>query len=124
MSSSEVNLIDGDIWCARRSSSFSQAPQYSSQSLQTNEADVLIHVVNAAGLSAFNPVKRQMAPLSHDLAGFILPHDHYSTHQNSSGKTVDEELEKSNFLAAAEALSDVWSNTVIVITRSSAQQYQ
>ena len=37
--------------------------------------DVLIHGVNAAGLSAFNPVERRMAPLSHDLSGIILPHD-------------------------------------------------
>ena len=70
--------------------------------------DALIHVVKAAGLSAFNPVERRMAPLSHDLAGLILPHDHYGTHLNSSGKTVDEELEEKNFLAAAEALSEVW----------------
>ena len=34
--------------------------------------DVFIYVVNAAGLSAFNPVERRMAPLSHDLAGLIL----------------------------------------------------
>ena len=37
--------------------------------------DVLLHGVNAAGLSDFNPVERYMAPLSHDLAGIILPHD-------------------------------------------------
>ena len=48
--------------------------------------DALIHDVNAAGLSAFNPVERRMTPLSHDLAGLILPHDHYGTHLNSSGK--------------------------------------
>ena len=35
--------------------------------------DVLLCGVNAAGLSAFNPVERRMAPLSHDLAGI-----HYS----------------------------------------------
>ena len=42
--------------------------------------DVLLHGVNAAGLSVFNPVERRMAPLSHDLAGIILPHDSYSNH--------------------------------------------
>jgi hypothetical protein len=31
--------------------------------------DALIHGVNAAGLSAFNPGERRMAPLSHDLSG-------------------------------------------------------
>ena len=33
--------------------------------------DALIHGVNAAGLSAFNPAERRMAPLSHDLAGKV-----------------------------------------------------
>ena len=37
--------------------------------------DVLLHGVNAAGLSDLNLVERCMAPLSHDLAGIILPHD-------------------------------------------------
>ena len=34
--------------------------------------DVLIHGVNAAGLSAFNPCERRMAPLSRALAGNYL----------------------------------------------------
>ena len=41
--------------------------------------DALLRGVNAAGLSAFNPVERRMAPLSHDLAGIILPHDPLET---------------------------------------------
>ena len=68
---------------------------------------------NAAGLSAFNPVERRMAPLSHDLVGIILPHDTFGNHLDSSGKTIDMELEKKNFHKAAEVLSDVWSNTII-----------
>ena len=73
------------------------------------ELDVLLHAVNAADLSAFSAVERQMSPLSHDLAGVILPHD-----LDSSGKTIDEDLEKKkNFFKAAEVLSDIWSNNVI-----------
>ena len=75
--------------------------------------DVYIHAVNASGLSAFNYIERRMSPLSHDVAGLILPHDAYGSHLNDSGKTVDEELEKRNFQKAAETLSNVWSNTVI-----------
>ena len=75
--------------------------------------DALIHGVNAAGLSAFNPVERRMAPLSHDLAGIILPHDSFGNHLDSSGKTINEDLEKRNFFHAAEILSDIWSKTVI-----------
>ena len=75
--------------------------------------DVLLHGVNVAGLSAFNPVEGRMAPLSHDLAGLVLPHDHYGNHLDSCGKTIDINLEKMNFYKAAEVLSDVWSETVI-----------
>lgn len=77
------------------------------------ELDVLLHGVNAAGLSAFNPCERRMAPLSHDLAGVVLPHDTYGSHLDKQGKTVNEELEKKNFHSAAEALALVWSDTVI-----------
>ena len=35
-----------------------------------------------------------MAPLSHDLAGVVLPHDTYGTHLNSSGITIDKKLEE------------------------------
>ena len=73
----------------------------------------MIHGVNAAGLSAFNPVERRMAPLSRDHSGIILPHETYGSHLNNNGKTIDFELEKKNFYAAAEALSDVWNQTTI-----------
>ena len=58
--------------------------------------DALVHGVNAAGLSAFNPVEKRMAPLSHDLAGVILPHNSFGNHLDDSGKTADLELEKKN----------------------------
>ena len=80
---------------------------------KTFNLDVLIHGVNASGLSAFNPVERRMAPLSHDLAGLVLPHDSFGNHLDASGRTIHHDLEKQNFFKAAEILSDVWSNTVI-----------
>ena len=43
-----------------------------------------------------------MAPLSHDLADVILPHDHFGDHIDSSGKTIDKDLQKKNFFHAAE----------------------
>ena len=75
--------------------------------------DCLIHTVNASGLSAFNICERRMAPLSHDIAGVILPHDAFGTHLDGNGKTVDEELEKQNFQRASELLGEIWSKTVI-----------
>ncbi|CAF4774246.1 unnamed protein product, partial [Rotaria magnacalcarata] len=54
-----------------------------------------------------------LAPLSHDLAGLILPHDHFATHLNDAGLTEHAELEKQNFKATGEVLAEVWSINVI-----------
>jgi hypothetical protein len=54
-----------------------------------------------------------MAPLSHDLAGLILPHAHFGSHLNSQGETIDDELEKRNFAHAGKILAEVWSGTII-----------
>ena len=75
--------------------------------------DVYIHATNAAGLSAFNPCERRMAPLTHALVGLILEAFVFGTHLDGSGNTIDTELEEKNFHAAAEILSEVWSKTFI-----------
>jgi hypothetical protein len=54
-----------------------------------------------------------MAPLSRELAGLILSHDHYGSHLDSQGKTIDEELEKQNFEFAGKTLAELWSQVVI-----------
>ena len=43
-----------------------------------------------------------MAPLSHDLAGIILPHDTFGDHLDGSGNTIDQELEEKNFLRTTQ----------------------
>ncbi len=50
-----------------------------------------------------------MAPLSRELSGLILPHDHFGSHLDPAGKTIDEELEKQNFGFAGQVLSEIWS---------------
>lgn len=77
------------------------------------DLDALFIVTHAPGQSAYNIVERRMAPLSHDLAGLILPHEHYGTHLNKSLKCIDTELEMKNFSKAGHVLAEVWSNTVI-----------
>ena len=70
--------------------------------------DVLLHGVNASGLSALNPVERWVAPPSHDLVKIILQHDSYGNH-------LDEHL------------PNIWSRTVIdghPIDRQARQQGQ
>ena len=54
-----------------------------------------------------------MAPLSHDLAGVVLPHDTFGSHLNNKNETVDKELEMKNFAKAGEVLAEIWSKTVI-----------
>ena len=75
--------------------------------------DVLIHVTNASGLSAFNPVKQRMAPFSHDLAGVLIPWDYFGSHLDNAGNTIDPDLEVKNFHAGAEIVSEVLNKTVI-----------
>ncbi|CAG8797926.1 34009_t:CDS:2, partial [Racocetra persica] len=55
--------------------------------------------------SVSNLVERRIAPLSHDLAGVILPHDTFGTHLDTQLRTNDEELEKCNFKAAGDVLT-------------------
>ena len=38
-------------------------------------------------------VERRMAPLSHDVAGVILPHDTFGTNLDSKADTIDKDLE-------------------------------
>ena len=45
--------------------------------------DVFLHGVNAAGLSAINPVERRKSPLSHDIAAVALPHKSFDSHLDS-----------------------------------------
>lgn len=57
------------------------------------DLDAFFLATNAPGRSAFNRVERRMAPLSHDLAGLVLPHNHFGNHLDNSGNTIDVELE-------------------------------
>jgi hypothetical protein len=77
------------------------------------DLDVCIVATHAPGHSAYNNVERRMAPLSKELAGIILPHDQYGDHLDSSGRTIDDELELKNFEKAGETLAQIWSNVVL-----------
>ncbi|CAF2644129.1 unnamed protein product [Rotaria sp. Silwood2] len=77
------------------------------------DLDALFVLTHAPGQSAYNIVERRMAPLSHDLAGLILPHDHFGSHLNDSGVTINVDLEKLNFRKAGQILAETWNQTVI-----------
>lgn len=72
---------------------------------------VLFVACNAPGRSAYNRVERRMAPLSKAPSGIILPHDHYGT--DNQGRTIDINLDKTNFSHAGKVLADVSSEIII-----------
>lgn len=83
------------------------------QHFKTFNLDALFVITNAPGRSAYNQVERRMAPLSRELAGLIIPHDHFGSHLNNSAQTVNKTLELKNFQFAGETLAEVWRNLVI-----------
>ena len=74
----------------------------------TFDLDALFVATNASGRSAFNRVERWMAPLSHDLAGVILPHANFGTHLDSQSNTVNSDLEIKNVEHAGKVLAEIW----------------
>ena len=82
------------------------------QFVQSN-LDAIFVATNAPGRSAFNRVERRMAPLSRELAGVLLPHDHFGSHLDGQGKTIDDDLERQNFAHAGKVLGEIWSGVKI-----------
>lgn len=80
---------------------------------QEYNLDAYYLATNAPGRSAYNRVERRMAPLSRELTGLILHHEHFGSHLNSKNETIDVELEKRNFEHAGQVLSDVWKSIFI-----------
>ncbi|KAG7170138.1 hypothetical protein Hamer_G012382 [Homarus americanus] len=62
-----------------------------------------------------------MAPRCHDLAGVILPQDHFGSHLNFNGENVDEELDEQNFAHAGKIPADILSATVTGGYRTAAE---
>jgi hypothetical protein len=54
-----------------------------------------------------------MAPLSKELSGLVLPHDHFGSHLNDQGVTIDDDLERENFKFAGQSLAEIWSEVAI-----------
>ena len=67
-----------------------------------------------------------MAPLSDELAGVILPHDHFGSHLDHNRKTIDEAVELANFRFAGETLAEIWNDGELLstLTRPSQSYYQ
>ena len=67
--------------------------------------DAFLHSVNAAGLSAFNPVERKMSSLSHDIAGVVLPHENFDSHLDSHGQHDRCQTRKEEFVPCFTSIS-------------------
>ncbi|KAG5878925.1 hypothetical protein JTB14_034434 [Gonioctena quinquepunctata] len=87
--------------------------EFAIQHFKRHDLDALFLATNAPGRSAYNRVERRMAPLSRELAGLILPHDHFGSHLDDRGVTINEHLERSNFEFAGNVLAEVWSSMEI-----------
>ncbi|KAG5877588.1 hypothetical protein JTB14_027190 [Gonioctena quinquepunctata] len=87
--------------------------EFAIQHFKQHDLDALFLATNAPGRSAYNRVERRMAPLSRELAGLILPHDHFGSHLDDRGVTINEHLERSNFEFAGNVLAEVWSSMEI-----------
>ena len=59
-----------------------------------HDLDALFIAANVLASSASNRVERKMASLSRELSGLILQHDHYGSHYDKIGNTVDLQLGK------------------------------
>ncbi|CAB4422741.1 unnamed protein product [Rhizophagus irregularis] len=70
--------------------------------------DYLTVRTHAPGQSAYNPVERGMASLSAKLAGITLPVNEFSSHLDSQGNVIDEELARRNFEFSGKRLCDIW----------------
>ena len=77
------------------------------------DLDCLFIATNAPGGSAFNRCERRMAPLSRELSGVILDHDHFGSHLNEKGETIDNDLEVKKFEYAGTVLAEIWSKLTI-----------
>ncbi|CAH1106000.1 unnamed protein product [Psylliodes chrysocephalus] len=83
------------------------------QHFKRHDLDALFLATNAPGRNAYNRVGRRMAPLSRELDGLILSHDHFGSHLDERGVTTDEHLERFNFDFAGNVLAEVWSSMEI-----------
>ena len=70
-------------------------------------------MTHASGLSAYNYIKRRMAPLSKTLAGLVIPHKSCGSHLYANGEMIDPELEKKNFKVFGKILSQIWGELVL-----------
>lgn len=86
---------------------------FSIKKFKTYNLDAFILVTQAPGQSILSASQRRLALLAQDLTGLVLPHNHFGTHLNISGLTVDADLEKMNFKKTGDVLADVWSMNMI-----------
>ena len=77
------------------------------QHLRKNNQDALLISTHAPGLPVNNQVEKKMASLSKALSGILLPHEKFGTRLNSSRKSINTSLKKSNFKVAGEILAKV-----------------
>lgn len=74
-----VTTVDGG---SDENPRYPQVVEWAIHMFQKYDFDAYFIATNAPHHSAFNRVERRMAPLSRELTGIILPHDHFGNHLN------------------------------------------
>jgi len=92
---------------------FRKTLYFAIKKFKTYNLDAFILVTQAPGQSNFNISQRRLAILAQDLTGLVLPHNHFGTHLNISGLTVDADQEKLNFKKIGDVLADIWNMNMI-----------
>ena len=82
------------------------------------DLDALFIATNAPGRSAFNQCERRIPPppppeLSKQVADVVLQIEHFGSHLNEKGETIDKYLEIRNFEHAGTILAEIWSSLVL-----------
>jgi hypothetical protein len=108
-----IVVINVDNYNLENNTRYSKTLSTAIDKFKKYNLDALVIVNQAPGQALFNTVERRISPMSHDLAGLILPHDHFGTHLNDTGSTEHAELEKENFKMTGDVLAEVWSMNVL-----------
>lgn len=99
-----INIVDGEpVERPRHSKGFERAVEY----CRKYNFDAFYVSTNATRRNPYNLVERRIAPSNRELAGIVLPHDHFGAHLDGQGRTVNPELADKTFAHAGNVLASI-----------------
>ncbi|XP_072036005.1 uncharacterized protein [Amphiura filiformis] len=87
-----------------------KALQVAACHFKVHNLDAMFIVSDAPGKgSYYHPAEKRVQVLTECLSKLAIPRNHFTSHLDEHGHCIDDTLEKENFKAAGETLSEVWS---------------